>query len=340
MTASSSPPPVRRRTLGSADQGSDLEVSALGLGCMGMSEFYGTTNESEAVATIHRALDLGVTLLDTADMYGPFTNEQLVGRAVKGRRDEVVLATKFGNVRDPDNPRSRRIDGSPAYVQLACDASLSRLGVDSIDLYYQHRVDTSVPIEETVGAMAELVEAGKVRRLGLSEASASTIRRAHATHPITALQSEYSLWTRGLEDDILPVLRELGIGLVPYSPLGRGFLTGTISSTDDLAADDFRRHNPRFQGDALQGNLQLVAAVRELAVSKGVTAGQLALAWVQAQGEDVVPIPGTKRVRYLEENVGADSVRLSADDLAALDDAVPRGAVRGERYPDMSSIDA
>ncbi|MDX6307109.1 MAG: hypothetical protein QOI06_155 [Nocardioidaceae bacterium] len=331
---------IPTRTLGSASRGADLEVSALGLGCMGMSEFYGTTDEAEAVRTIHRALDLGVTLLDTADMYGPFTNEQLVGRAIKDRRDEVVLATKFGNVRDPDDSSVRRIDGSPEYVRRACDASLARLGVDHIDLYYQHRVDKTVPIEETVGAMAELVEAGKVRRLGLSEASAATIRRAHATYPVTALQSEYSLWTRDVEDEILPTLRELGIGLVPYSPLGRGFLTGTISSAEDLAQDDFRRTNPRFVGEALDRNLALVAAVRELAEQKGVTAGQLALAWVLAQGDDIVPIPGTKRVRYLEENVHAVAVRLTDDDLAALDKAVPRDAVEGERYPDMSSIDA
>jgi aryl-alcohol dehydrogenase-like predicted oxidoreductase len=331
---------IPTRTLGSASRGADLEVSALGLGCMGMSEFYGTTDEAEAVRTIHRALDLGVTLLDTADMYGPFTNEQLVGRAIKDRRDEVVLATKFGNVRDPDDSSVRRIDGSPEYVRRACDASLARLGVDHIDLYYQHRVDKTVPIEETVGAMAELVEAGKVRRLGLSEASAATIRRAHATYPVTALQSEYSLWTRDVEDEILPTLRELGIGLVPYSPLGRGFLTGTISSAEDLAQDDFRRTNPRFVGEALDRNLALVAAVRELAEQKGVTAGQLALAWVLAQGEDIVPIPGTKRVHYLEENVHAVAVRLTDDDLAALDKAVPRDAVEGERYPDMSSIDA
>jgi aryl-alcohol dehydrogenase-like predicted oxidoreductase len=252
----------------------------------------------------------------------------------------VVVATKFGNVRDPDNPKARRIDGSAAYVRAACDASLDRLGVDHIDLYYQHRVDKTVPIEETVGAMAELVQAGKVRRIGLSEASDATIRRAHATHPITALQSEYSLWTRDLEDQILPTLRELGIGLVPYSPLGRGFLTGTISTTDDLDPDDFRRHNPRFQGEALDRNLALVRAVRELAAKKGVAPGQLALAWVQAQGDDVVPIPGTKRVRYLEENVQADRVRLSDEELAALDSAVPRDAVVGDRYPDMSSIDA
>ncbi|GAA3704764.1 aldo/keto reductase [Microlunatus aurantiacus] len=331
-------PTLPRRTLGTGDHG--LEVSALGLGCMGMSEFYGSTDESAAVATIHRALDLGVTLLDTADMYGPFTNEVLVGRAVADRRDRVVLATKFGNVRDPEDSSFRGIDGSPAYVRRACDASLQRLGLDHIDLYYQHRVDKTVPIEETVGAMAELVTAGKVRFLGLSEASADTIRRAHAVHPITALQTEYSLWTRHVEHEILPLLRELGIGLVPYSPLGRGFLTGTITSADDLAADDFRRHNPRFTGDALAANLALVGAVRELAAAKGVTAGQLALAWVLAQGDDVVPIPGTKRVRYLEENVGAAAVRLTEQDLVALADAVPVDAVQGERYPDMSSIDA
>lgn len=331
---------LRTRTLGSSARNSDLTVSALGLGCMGMSEFYGTADETEAVETIHRALDLGVTLLDTADMYGPFTNEQLVGRAIAGRRDEVVLATKFGNVRDPEDPTNRRIDGSPEYVRSACDASLQRLGVDHIDLYYQHRVDQSVPIEETVGAMAELVTAGKVRRLGLSEAAPATIRRAHATHPITALQTEYSLWTRDIESEILPTLRELGIGLVPYSPLGRGFLTGTITSADDLDEDDFRRHNPRFQGDALDANLALVSAVRELAVAKGVTAGQLALAWVQAQGDDVVPIPGTKRVRYLEENVAADAVHLTEDDLQSIAAVMPAGAAVGERYPDMSSIDS
>ncbi len=331
--------PLPSRTLGSADLGSELTVSALGLGCMGMSEFYGTADESEAVAVIHRALDLGVTLLDTADMYGPFTNEMLVGRAIAGRRDEVVLATKFGNVRDPDDPTSRRIDGSPEYVRAACDASLQRLGVNHIDLYYQHRVDQNVPIEETVGAMAELVSAGKVKRLGLSEASAETIRRAHAVHPITALQTEYSLWTRHIEDEILPTLRELGIGLVPYSPLGRGFLTGAISSTDALEPDDFRRRNPRFQGDALQANLALMDAVRSIAETKGVTPGQLALAWVLAQGDDMVPIPGTKRLAYLEENIAAASINLIEPDLAAITAAIPADAVVGERYPDMSSID-
>ena len=330
---------VGTRTLGSAARGADLTVSTIGLGCMGMSEFYGATDEPEAVRTIHRAPDLGVTLLDTADMYGPFSNERLVGRAIADRRDKVVLATKFGNVRDPQNPSERRIDGSAEYVRNACDASLQRLGVDHIDLYYQHRVDQSVPIEETVGAMAELVAAGKVRRLGLSEASATTIRRAAAVAPITALQTEYSLWTRHVEDEILPTIRALGIGLVPYSPLGRGFLTGTITSTDSLAPDDFRRQNPRFIGDALAANLALVNRVRSVAERKGVTPGQLALAWVLAQGDDVVPIPGTKRVRYLQENVAAAFVELTDEDLAELQQAVPADAVVGERYPDMSSID-
>ena len=327
------------RTLGSEAHGSDLQVSTIGLGCMGMSEFYGRADESEAVRTIHRALDLGVTLLDTADMYGPFTNEKLVGGAISGRREEVVLATKFGNVRDPEDPTHRWIDGSPEYVKRACDASLQRLGVDHIDLYYQHRVDQSVPIDETVGAMADLVTAGKVRRLGLSEASATTIRRANAVHPITALQTEYSLWTRHIENEILPTIRDLGIGLVPYSPLGRGFLTGTITSADALAPDDFRRQNPRFVGDALAANLALVDRVRTLADRKGVTPGQLALAWVLAQGEDVVPIPGTKRVSYLEENVAAASLALTDTDVAELEKAIPADSVVGERYPDMSSID-
>src|SRR4051812_7136981 len=289
---------LSQRTLGTT---SSLQVSELGLGCMGMSEFYGTTDEQTGIDTIHRALDLGVTFLDTADMYGPFTNEELVGRAIKGRRDEVRLATKFGNERNPDGSWIG-INGSPDYVRRACDASLQRLGVDHIDLYYQHRVDRSVPIEETVGAMKELVEAGKVGHLGLSEAAAATIRRAHAVHPITALQSEYSLFTRDLEDEILPTIRELGIGLVPYSPLGRGILTGAVTSVDALDADDFRRHHPRYQGTAFEQNLALVGKVREVAERKGVTVGQVALAWVLARGEDVVPIPGTKRVRYLEEN--------------------------------------
>ncbi|GAB2745902.1 aldo/keto reductase [Nocardioides pakistanensis] len=327
-------------TLGTRTLGTDtpLTVSTMGLGCMGMSEFYGTADEAEATATIRRALDLGVTFLDTADMYGPFTNERLVGRAIAGRRDEVQLATKFGNERLPDGTRLG-INGKPEYVHRACDASLERLGVDHIDLYYQHRVDKTIPIEETVGAMAELVQAGKVRHLGLSEASAATIRRAHAVHPVTALQTEYSLFTRHVEDEILPTLRELGIGLVPYSPLGRGMLTGAISSLDVLSADDFRRHHPRYQGEALENNLALVGRIREIAAEKGVTPGQLALAWVLAQGADVVPIPGTKRVSYLEENVAAAAVGLSVADLARLDEAVPRDAVAGQRYPDMSSID-
>jgi aryl-alcohol dehydrogenase-like predicted oxidoreductase len=333
---------IERRTLGTA---APLEVSALGLGCMGMSEFYGAPDEADGIATIHRALDLGVSFLDTADMYGPFTNEQLVGKAIAGRRDEVQLATKFGNERRPDGSRVG-VNGRPEYVRAACDASLQRLGVDHIDLYYQHRVDKTVPIEDTVGAMAELVEAGKVRHLGLSEASAETIRRAHAVHPITALQSEYSLFTRDLEDQILPVLLELGIGLVPYSPLGRGLLTGRITSTDSLSEGDSRRsaYFPRFQGEALEANLALVGRITDLAETKGCTPGQLALAWVLAQGPrhglGVAPIPGTKRVRYLEENVAAADVELTSGDLAALEQAVPRGAVVGDRYGDMSTIDA
>ncbi len=325
---------IQKRQIG------DLTVSALGLGCMGMSEFYGTPDEQGGIATIQRALDLGVTFLDTADMYGPFTNEQLVGRAVSGRRDEVQLATKFGNERRPDGSWVG-INGRPDYVRAACDASLSRLGVDHVDLYYQHRVDRTVPIEETVGAMAELVAAGKVRHLGLSEASAATVRRAHATHPITALQTEYSLFTRDLEDEILPTLRELGIGLVPYSPLGRGLLTGAIGAESGADGDADRRRTgyfPRFQGEALETNLALVDRVRALADEKGCTPGQLALAWVLAQGDDVVPIPGTKRVRYLEENVAAADVVLTDEDLVALTTAVPRDAVAGDRYGDMSSI--
>lgn len=330
--------PLATRTLGVT---SPLTVSTLGLGCMGMSEFYGTGDEAEATATIHRALDLGVTFLDTADMYGPFTNERLVGAAVKGRRDEVALATKFGNERGEDGSRLG-VNGRPDYVRSAADASLKRLGVDHLDLYYQHRVDKTVPIEETVGAMKELVDAGKVRHLGLSEASAATIRRAHAVHPITALQTEYSLFTRDLEDEILPTIRELGIGLVPYSPLGRGLLTGALKDPAALEPGDSRRspYFPRFQGEALDTNLGLVARVRAIADEKGCTPGQLALAWVLAQGGDVVPIPGTKRVRYLEENVGAAAVTLTADDLTALEEAVPRGAVAGDRYGDLSTIDA
>ncbi len=331
------PTDIGTRTLGTV---APLTVSTLGLGCMGMSEFYGTGDENVAIETIHRALDIGVTLLDTADMYGPFTNEQLVGRAIAERRDEVQLATKFGNERNPDGSRVG-VNGTPEYVHRACDASLQRLGVDHIDLYYQHRVDKTVPIEETVGAMAELVEAGKVRHLGLSEASPATIRKAHATHPITALQTEYSLFTRDLEDEILPTIRELGIGLVPYSPLGRGLLTGAVTSEDSLEQGDSRRtaYFPRFQGQALDANLVLVDKIRKLASAKGCSPGQLALAWVLAQGDDIVPIPGTKRVRYLEENAAASGVRLHEDDLAELTTAVPRDAVAGDRYGDMSSID-
>ena len=318
-----------------------LTVSALGLGCMGMSQSYGPADRAESIATVHRALDLGVTFLDTSDYYGRGHNEELVAEAIAGRRDEVQLATKFGNKRG-ENGERLGIDGSPEYVRRAADASLQRLGVDHIDLYYQHRVDPTVPIEETVGAMKELVDAGKVTHLGLSEASAETIRRAHAVHPITALQTEYSLFTRDLEDEILPVLRELGIGLVPYSPLGRGLLTGTISRDSGADGDaDARRSSyfPRFQGEALEANLVLVDKIRELAKEKGCTPGQLALAWVLAQGEDVAPIPGTKRVRYLEENVAAAEVTLSEDDLAAIEQAVPRGAAAGDRYGDMSTID-
>jgi aryl-alcohol dehydrogenase-like predicted oxidoreductase len=310
----------------------------MGLGCMGMSEFYGSTDDDEGVATIQRALELGVTFLDTADMYGPFTNERLVGRAIAGRRDEVQLATKFGNVRG-ENGERLGIRGDAEYVRQACDASLERLGVDTIDLYYQHRVDKSVEIEETVGAMAELVRAGKVRYLGLSEASPDTIRRAHAVHPITALQTEYSLWSRDPEDAILPTVRELGIGFVAYSPLGRGFLSGRFRSPSDFPDDDFRRHHPRFQGENFERNMQLVERVEELASEKGVTAGQLALAWVLHRGGDVVPIPGTKRVSYLEENAAAADVALSDDELRQLDEIAPAGVAAGDRYADMSSID-
>jgi len=323
---------MERRTLGHG-----LEVSAIGLGCMGMSEFYGAGDEQESVATIHRALELGIDFLDTADMYGRGHNEQLVGRAIAGRRDEVALATKFGIVRT-DDPAARGVDGRPEYVRQACEASLRRLGTDHIDLYYQHRVDPRTPIEETVGAMAELVEEGKVRHLGLSEAAPDTIRRAHAVHPITALQSEWSLWTRDPEETVLPTVRELGIGFVAYSPLGRGFLTGQIRSPDDFADDDFRRHHPRFQGENFQRNLDLVERVREIAAEKGVTPSRLALAWLLHQGEDVVPIPGTKRVRYLEENAGAVDVELTADDLRRIDEAMPPGATAGQRYADMSSV--
>ncbi|GAB2912487.1 aldo/keto reductase [Rhodococcus aerolatus] len=311
-----------------------LEVSAQGLGCMGMSAFYGTTDEAESTRTIHRALDLGVTLLDTADMYGPHTNERLVGAAIADRRDRVVLATKFGNVVREDG--SRGVDGRPEYVRSACEASLQRLGVDVIDLYYQHRVDPDVPIEETVGAMGELVAAGKVRHLGLSEAGPATIRRAAATHPIAALQTEWSLWTRDIEDEILGVARELGIGVVPYSPLGPGFLTGKFTSRDDIEDGDFRKDNPRFADGAFEANRDIVTALQEIAAERDVTAGQLALAWVQSRGEDVVPIPGTKRRSYLEQNVAAASLELSAADLARIEAAAPRGSVVGTRYPEAA----
>ena len=313
------------------------DVSAEGLGCMGMSEFYGSADEGEAREVIDRALDLGVSFLDTADMYGPFTNEKLVGDAIAGRRDEVVLATKFGNVRG-ENGERLGIRGDAEYVRQCCEDSLRRLGVEQIDLYYQHRVDPKVPIEETVGAMAELVAAGKVAHLGLSEAGPETIRRAHATHPIAALQTEYSLWSRDPEEEILPTVRELGIGFVAYSPLGRGFLTGRFRSIEDLPEGDFRRVNPRFQGENFDRNLELVARVEEIAAEKGVKAGQLALAWVLAQGEDIVPIPGTKRLTYLEQNVAAAEVELSAEDLRRLDEVCPAGVAAGDRYADMSPV--
>lgn len=311
-----------------------LEVSALGLGCMGMSEFYGPTDEAEAIATIHRALELGVTFLDTADMYGPFTNEELVGRAIRGRRERVVLATKCGIVRDAQNRTVRGLDGTPAYIRNACDASLRRLGVDHVDLYQLHRVDPSTPIEDSVGAMADLVRAGKTRFIGLSEAGPATLRRAAAVHPIASVQSEYSLWSRDPEDGALGVCRELGIGFIAYSPLGRGFLTGRITTIDDLAPDDYRRFSPRFQGENFAQNVALVRRVGEIARAKGCTPSQLALAWVLAQGSDIVPIPGTKRRTYLEENAGAVDVRLDADDLQRIDEVAPKGAAAGPRYPE------
>ncbi len=318
---------MKTRTLG---QG--LVVSAEGLGCMGMSQSYGPADDTESIATIHRALDLGVTFLDTADMYGPFVNEELVGKAIASRRAEVVLATKFGNERRADGTFVG-VNGRPDYVRTACDASLLRLGVDVIDLYYQHRVDTTVAVEETWGAMSELVAAGKVRHLGISEAAPATVRRAHAVHPVTALQSEYSLFTREPEDEILPTVRRLGIGFVPYSPLGRGFLSGTITSPDQFGETDFRRFSPRFQGENFGSNLAVVDRVRELAAAKGVSPSQLALAWVLAQGDDIVPIPGTKRRTFLEENLAALDVELSADDLASIDQVAPKGVAAGDRYP-------
>jgi len=331
-----SPASTKMRCLGA--QG--LQTFPVGLGCMGMSEFYGPSNEKESIATIHRALELGINMLDTADMYGPFKNEELVGRAIKGKRDRVIIATKFGNVRDPKDPTIRSINGSPEYVRQACEGSLKRLGVETIDLYYQHRVDKNTPIEDTVGAMAKLVREGKVRYIGLSEASVNTIRKAHKVHPISVVQTEYSLWTRDPEEGLIDALRLLDIGFVAYSPLGRGFLTGQIKKIDDLAQDDFRRQNPRFQGENFSKNLELVARVEEIAKEHKCTPAQLALAWVLAQGDDIVPIPGTRHPERVEENVGALAVVLSESDLRRIDAAAPKGIAVGERYSEggMKSI--